>query len=73
MPADIRHKMGVSNQGDKLQYVFDEDKNEMTIKKGNFDWESIHEITRPYTKGKKPVMNVDEYYQKHRKVTWRAL
>lgn len=68
LPAAIRRKLGVPDSGGVLQISFNERKNELVISKPVSIRELSEKISKYIKPGTKPVLNVDEYYQKHRRV-----
>lgn len=68
LPAAIRHKLGIDKSGGVLQISFNERRGELVIKKSVSIVELSERISRHIKPGTKPLENVDEYYQKSRKV-----
>ena len=67
LPVDMRRKLGLPQSGGVLHIDFNEHKHEVVISKP-MTIEELSKQASSYIKpGTKPVLNVDEYYQKHRK------
>lgn len=67
LPAPIRHKLGLDKSGGVLQISFNERKGELIIKKPVSINELSERLSRHIKPATKPVKDVDEYYQAHRK------
>lgn len=68
LPIELRKKLGLPNSGGKLNLYYDDTKNELIISKTT----PLEEISEKFSKhlgpDLKPLQNVDEYYQKNRRV-----
>jgi bifunctional DNA-binding transcriptional regulator/antitoxin component of YhaV-PrlF toxin-antitoxin module len=69
LPIAIRRKLGLDRSGGILQISFNEAKHELVISKPLTIDELSERASRYIKPGTKPVYNVDEYYQRHRKVS----
>lgn len=66
IPVELRRKLGVGKQGGVLQLHFNEKTGEAVISNPP-SFAALSERFSKYIKpGTKPVLNADEYYQKHR-------
>ncbi|MGH7881640.1 MAG: AbrB/MazE/SpoVT family DNA-binding domain-containing protein [Candidatus Dormibacteraceae bacterium] len=68
IPVAIRRKLGVGKAGDVLRVRFNDRRGELIISKPPSIAELSERISSYIKPGTKPLLNVDEYYQKHRKV-----
>lgn len=68
LPAAIRKKLGISKDGGVLNISFNERKGEIVITKPMGIEELSDRISKNIKPHTKPVLNVDEYYQAHRKI-----
>lgn len=68
LPAAIRRKLGIGKDGGVLQFNYDEQRNELKIKKPMSIEELSERVSRHIKPGIKPLKNVDEYYQQNRGV-----
>ena len=66
LPADIRRKLGVSRTGGELRIDFDERKGEVIISRPLSIIELSERISAHIKPGTSPVLDTDEYYQRHR-------
>ncbi len=67
LPAAVRRKLGLAKTGGTLHLSFNEQRGEAVITKPMGIEELSNHITSFIKPGTKPVLNVDDYYQKHRK------
>lgn len=67
LPVDVRRKLGLAKTGGTLHLDFNEQKAEAILTKPMGIEELSERITSYIKPGTKPVLNVDDYYQKHRK------
>lgn len=66
LPVKIRESMGLRKKGDRLVITFDPETKTAEISKPQ-DFQELQKITSKYvTRGKKPLLNVDEFYQANR-------
>ncbi len=66
LPVALRRKLGLAKTGGLLHVDFDENKGEAVISK-SMNVEELGERISSYIKpGTRPVLDVDDYYQKHR-------
>lgn len=68
LPADLRRKLNLGKEGGILHIRFDEQKNEAVISRPVSIAELSKRIGRYIKPGTKPLMDVDEYFQKHRRI-----
>lgn len=68
IPAKLRHKLGISNQGGILSVSFNERKNEIVISKPVSARELNARFTSFIKPGTVPLTDVDSYYQANRQV-----
>jgi bifunctional DNA-binding transcriptional regulator/antitoxin component of YhaV-PrlF toxin-antitoxin module len=69
LPIEVRNKLGLGKEGGVLQINFDSQKQQLVISQP-MTIERLASIASSHIKpGTKPLLNVDEYYQKHRKIT----
>jgi bifunctional DNA-binding transcriptional regulator/antitoxin component of YhaV-PrlF toxin-antitoxin module len=66
LPATIRKKLGIPQSGGTLHIAFDEHKGEAVITKPLGIEDLSRQISRHIKPGTKPLLSVDNYYQKHR-------
>ncbi len=66
LPVAIRRKLGLGPHGGRLIIRFSERKREATITQPPSIEELSERITSYIRPGTKPLLNVDEYYQRHR-------
>lgn len=67
LPVAIRRKLGLAKTGGTLHINFNEQKSEAIITKPLGVEELSKHISGYIKPGTKPVLDVDSYYQKHRK------
>lgn len=67
LPAQMRRKLGIDKSGGILQISFNERRGELIIKKPVSIAELSSSVSRHIKPGTKPIKNVDEYYQTHRR------
>ncbi|MCR4278234.1 MAG: type II toxin-antitoxin system PrlF family antitoxin [Candidatus Berkelbacteria bacterium] len=68
LPVAIRRHLGVGSSGGVLRASFDEHNKQLLISKP-IDIEKFSNRISKYIKvGSTPVLNVDDYYQEHRKL-----
>ena len=67
LPAVVRRKLGLGQAGGILKITFDEQRYELTISKPMSIEELSERTSRHIKPGTKPLLNIDSYYQKHRK------
>jgi bifunctional DNA-binding transcriptional regulator/antitoxin component of YhaV-PrlF toxin-antitoxin module len=69
LPVAMRRKLGLAKTGGTLHLDFNERRGEAIITKPMNIEELSKRVTSYIKPGTKPVLNVDDYYQKHRKTT----
>lgn len=69
LPVELRNQLGLGKEGGVLQVKFDTSKRQLIISKP-MTLDDLSKLASSYIKpGTKPLTNVDEYYQAHRKIT----
>jgi bifunctional DNA-binding transcriptional regulator/antitoxin component of YhaV-PrlF toxin-antitoxin module len=71
LPAAARRRFGLGSSGGKLRFRFDEISGKMTIEKAETIDELSERLSSLIKPGTKPLLNVDEYYQKNRTAEWK--
>jgi bifunctional DNA-binding transcriptional regulator/antitoxin component of YhaV-PrlF toxin-antitoxin module len=66
LPVAVRRELGLKKAGDTLTLDFDKSSQKATIYKPVTIEELSERISSYIKPGTEPVLNVDEYYQKHR-------
>lgn len=68
LPVEFRRRLGLDKAGGTLQINFDERNNELTIKRAVTPAELSEKFSKYLKKDIPPLQNVDEYYQKNRRI-----
>ncbi len=66
LPAVIRKKLGIPENGGVLNIAFNEQRGQVIITKPMSIEELSNKLSKNIKPNTKPVLNVDEYYQMHR-------
>lgn len=66
MPAAFRKKLGLDKKGAKAEVVYDESHDRLYISRTRDIEELSARISSFIKPGTKPVLNVDDFYQRHR-------
>ena len=69
LPVAMRRKLGLDSSGGILQISFNEASHEVVISKPLTIDELSKRVSRHIKPGTEPVHDVDEYYQRYRKVS----
>jgi|HubBroStandDraft_4_1064222.scaffolds.fasta_scaffold711470_2 bifunctional DNA-binding transcriptional regulator/antitoxin component of YhaV-PrlF toxin-antitoxin module len=67
LPVTMRKKLGITKSGGILHVTFNEQRGEVVITKPLSIEELSNRVSRNIKPGVKPVTNVDDYYQTHRR------
>lgn len=71
IPVAVRRQLGIPASGGTLQISYDQLQDKAVISKPMTIEDLSEEISKKIKPGIKPVLNVDDYYQTHRRVVGR--